>query len=91
MNSSFKLLRIYTDEAAYFGDRKVFDAHKALLDAIGDASIVVTSYALFRLEFADRDAMRPAIAGRPVYLAMAMDEGARLKLKPPLTSGMAEP
>ncbi|CAN1569085.1 MAG: DUF190 domain-containing protein [Caulobacter sp.] len=25
MNSSFKLLRIYTDEAAYFGDRKVFE------------------------------------------------------------------
>jgi Family of unknown function (DUF6352) len=37
---------------------------------------------LFRLEFADRNAMRPAIAGRPVYLAMAMDEDARLKLKP---------
>ena len=37
---------------------------------------------LFRLEFVDRNAMRPAIAGRPVYLAMAMDDGARLKLKP---------
>jgi hypothetical protein len=26
--------------------------------------------------------MRPAIAGRPVYLAMAMDADGRLKLKP---------
>ena len=26
--------------------------------------------------------MRPAIAGRPVYLAMAMDGEQRLKLKP---------
>jgi hypothetical protein len=38
--------------------------------------------ALFRLEFADRNDMRPAIAGRPVYLAMAMDEASRLRLKP---------
>ena len=37
---------------------------------------------LFRLEFADPADMRPAIAGRPVYLAMAMDEEERLKLKP---------
>ncbi|HVE49170.1 MAG TPA: DUF6352 family protein [Casimicrobiaceae bacterium] len=37
---------------------------------------------LFRLEFADPADMRPAIAGRPVYLAMAMDANARLKLKP---------
>ncbi len=37
---------------------------------------------LFRLEFADPADMRPAIKGRPVYLAMAMDGGQRLKLKP---------
>jgi hypothetical protein len=37
---------------------------------------------LFRLEFADAADMRPAIAGRPVYLAMAMDGAQRLKLKP---------
>jgi hypothetical protein len=37
---------------------------------------------LFQLEFADPAAMRPAIAGRPVYLAMAMDADNRLKLKP---------
>lgn len=37
---------------------------------------------LFRLEFADRNDMRPAIAGRPVYLAMAMDAQSRLRLKP---------
>lgn len=37
---------------------------------------------LFRLEFADPSAMLADIAGRPVYLAMAMDEHQRLKLKP---------
>jgi len=37
---------------------------------------------LFELTFEDPAAMRPAIAGRPVYLAMAMDAGHRLRLKP---------
>jgi len=37
---------------------------------------------LFRLDFANPADMRPAIAGRPVYLAMAMDGERRLKLKP---------
>jgi hypothetical protein len=37
---------------------------------------------LFELTFADPGDMRPAIAGRPVYLAMAMDSDGRLKLKP---------
>jgi len=37
---------------------------------------------LFRLEFANPANMRPAIAGRPVYLAMAMDAESRLRLKP---------
>jgi hypothetical protein len=37
---------------------------------------------LFELTFADPAAMRPAISGRPVYLAMAMDADHRLKLKP---------
>ncbi len=37
---------------------------------------------LFRLEFRDAAAMRPDIAGRPVYLALAMDEASNLKLKP---------
>jgi hypothetical protein len=37
---------------------------------------------LFVLGFADPAAMRPAIAGRPVYLAMAMDRDNRLRLKP---------
>ena len=37
---------------------------------------------LFELTFADPAVMRPAIAGRPVYLGMAMDSQARLKLKP---------
>ena len=37
---------------------------------------------LFRLEFRDPGAMRPEIAGRPVYLALCMSETGRLKLKP---------
>ena len=37
---------------------------------------------LFRLDFADPNDMRSAIAGRPVWLAMAMDERNRLVLKP---------
>jgi hypothetical protein len=37
---------------------------------------------LFRLEFANPADMLVAVAGRPVYLAMAMDEHQRLKLKP---------
>lgn len=37
---------------------------------------------LFRLDFVERTAMRPDIAGRPVYLAMAKDELERMQLKP---------
>jgi len=37
---------------------------------------------LFELRFDDPADMRPAIAGRPVYLAMAMDAEGKLKLKP---------
>jgi hypothetical protein len=37
---------------------------------------------LFKLEFDEPAVMKPEIAGRPVYLAMAMDENKRLKLKP---------
>ena len=37
---------------------------------------------LFKLGFTEPAVMRPEIAGRPVYLAMAMDEHKRLKLKP---------
>ncbi len=37
---------------------------------------------LFRLLFDEPSVMRPEIAGRPVYLAMAMDADKRLKLKP---------
>lgn len=37
---------------------------------------------LFRLAFDEPSVMRPDIAGRPVYLAMAMDADKRLKLKP---------
>jgi hypothetical protein len=37
---------------------------------------------LFELTFADPGAMRASIAGRPVYLAMAMNHEQRLRLKP---------
>jgi hypothetical protein len=37
---------------------------------------------LFRLEFVNPSDMLAAVAGRPVYLAMAMDEKNQLKLKP---------
>lgn len=37
---------------------------------------------LFRLEFQDPSAMLERVAGRPVYLAMAMDPEQRLRLKP---------
>ena len=37
---------------------------------------------LFRLEFADPADMLAEVAGRPVYLAMAMNESKQLKLKP---------
>jgi hypothetical protein len=37
---------------------------------------------LFRLEFEEASVMRPEVAGRPVYLAMAMGADKRLKLKP---------
>lgn len=38
--------------------------------------------ALFRLEFADPAAMRADLAGRPVYMAMAMGPDRTLRLKP---------
>lgn len=38
--------------------------------------------ALFRLDFADPAAMRQDIAGRPVYLALAMDEENVVRMKP---------
>lgn len=37
---------------------------------------------LFRLEFDEPSLMLPQVAGHPVYLAMAMDEANRLRLKP---------
>ena len=37
---------------------------------------------LFRLEFADPQAMLPRVAGRPVYLALAMAEDNSVRLKP---------
>jgi len=47
-----------------------------------DAARMGRLLCLFELTFAQPGDMRPAIAGRPVYLAMAMDADGRLKLKP---------
>jgi hypothetical protein len=47
-----------------------------------DAARMERLLSLFRLEFADHSDMRPAVAGAPVYLAMALDAHSRLKLKP---------
>ncbi|MEK9971116.1 MAG: DUF6352 family protein [Ferrovibrio sp.] len=38
--------------------------------------------ALFRLEFRDPSLMLPRVAGRPVYLGVAMDHHGKLRLKP---------
>jgi uncharacterized protein DUF6352 len=38
--------------------------------------------ALFRLDFADPAAMRADVAGRPVYLALSMDEASVVRMKP---------
>ncbi len=38
--------------------------------------------ALFRATFLDADDMRPDLAGKPVYLALAIDDDNRLRLKP---------
>jgi hypothetical protein len=38
--------------------------------------------ALFQLEFADPGDMRPDVAARPVYMALGMDEGGVVRMKP---------
>jgi hypothetical protein len=38
--------------------------------------------ALFRLDFEDPASMRPDIAGKPVYLALSMDENGVVRMKP---------
>jgi hypothetical protein len=49
--------------------------------AVGEARMYRV-LSLFRLEFRDPALMLPRVAGRPVYLAMAMNEEKRLRLKP---------
>ena len=53
----------------YTGEEVSEDRHRRLM-------------CLFRLEFVNPADMLAAVAGRPVYLAMAMDEKNQLKLKP---------
>lgn len=47
-----------------------------------DESRMQRLLALFRLDFANPGDMRASLAGRPVWLAMAMDSNHRLRLKP---------
>lgn len=47
-----------------------------------DAARLDRLVSLFRMEFADTSLIRPGIAGRPIYLAMAVDDGGTLRLKP---------
>ena len=47
-----------------------------------DESIHKQILALFKMEFKDQELVRPDIAGRPIYLGMAMTEDNLLRLKP---------
>ena len=38
--------------------------------------------ALFRMDFADAGVVRPDVAGKPVYLALSMDEASVVRMKP---------
>ena len=51
-------------------------------DAEVDEERLSRLLSLFRLEFRDSSVMLPAIAGRPVYLGMAMDVDNVLRIKP---------
>jgi hypothetical protein len=51
-------------------------------DADVDEARLARLLCLFRLDFANPSDMRPQIAGRPVYLAMAMNADNVLRLKP---------
>jgi hypothetical protein len=48
---------------------------------VGEARIA-RLLSLFRLDFVDSSVVRPDLAGRPVYLAMAADAAGRVRLKP---------
>jgi hypothetical protein len=47
-----------------------------------DAERLARVLALFRLEFDDPGVMLERVAGRPVYMAMAMTADRKLRLKP---------
>ena len=47
-----------------------------------DAGRMRRILALFRLEFPDADAVRPEVAGRPVYLAIAANDNDVVRVKP---------
>lgn len=61
------------------GSRLLNDLYNGV--EVGEARLA-RLLSLFRLEFADPGVVRPEVAGRPVYLAMAMAEDSILRLKP---------
>ncbi len=62
------------------------DASALLNDLYNDVEVAPERLerlvSLFRLEFKDPSLMRPDIAGRPVYLGLAMSEGRAMRIKP---------
>lgn len=62
------------------------DASAILNDLYNDVDVdeerLERLLSLFRMEFKDPSLMQPDIAGRPVYLGLAMSEKKRLRLKP---------
>lgn len=62
------------------------DASAILNDLYNDADVdeerLERLLSLFRMEFKDPSLMQPDIAGRPVYMGLAMSENKRLRLKP---------
>jgi len=38
--------------------------------------------ALFRMDFVEARAVRPEVAGKPVYLALSMDDASVVRMKP---------
>ena len=55
------------------------DSYKG--EDVGEARLA-RLLSLFRLEFREPKEMREDIAGRPIYLALCMDENGLLRLKP---------
>jgi PII-like signaling protein len=78
MNSSFKLLRIYTDEAAYFGDRKVFEIVATRAQVFGVAGATVLQ-ALVGFGHTHRTHRRHVLDDDRSVVIEIIDEDAKLR------------